>query len=209
MKSVLLVEQLTPAQSNIIEESSQDGKTLYLAGTFMQADIVNRNKRRYPVTEIAKAVEEACVRIKESGGIFGELDHPQTLNINMDRISHAITDLRMEGPNAVGRAKILSTPMGNIAKELIKSGIRIGVSSRGAGTVNESGDVSGFNFVTIDLVATPSAPGAIPSSIYESLENAKNGRVVMTLAEELRHDPAAQKFFAKEFKKFLEEITKK
>lgn len=216
MKNMLLIEQLTPVQSNIIEETIEEagpsGKTekfLYLSGTFMQGGIENRNKRRYPVTEIAKAVEEACTRIKESNGIFGELDHPQTLNINLDRISHAITDLRMEGSNAVGRAKILGTPMGSIAKELIKSGVRLGVSSRGAGTVNESGDVSGFNFVTVDIVATPSAPGAIPNSIYESLQNAKNGRVVMTLAEELQHDPAAQKFFARELKKFLEQLTKK
>ena len=138
MKPVLLIEELTPIQSNIIEESSTDGKNCYLSGIFMQGGIENRNKRRYPVTEIAKAVEEAATRIKESGGIFGELDHPQTLNINLDRISHAILDLRMEGDNAVGRAKLLDTPMGKIAKELIKSGVRLGVSSRGAGNVNLS-----------------------------------------------------------------------
>lgn len=209
MKNILLIEELAPNIANIVEESSADSKTLYLNGIFMQGGIENRNKRKYPVTEISKAVQEAATRIKESGGIWGELDHPQTLNINLDRISHAITDLRMEGNNAVGRAKILGTPMGSIAKELIKSGVRLGVSSRGAGTVSESGDVSGFNFVTIDLVATPSAPGAIPNSIYESLEASRNGKLVLTLAEELQHDPAAQKFFSKELSKFIEQLTKK
>jgi hypothetical protein len=209
MKSVMLIEELTPGQSNIIEEMSNDGKNVFLSGIFMQGGIINRNKRKYPVTEIAKAVQEGLTRIKETGGIFGELDHPQTLNINLDRISHVITELRMEGDNAVGRAKLLETPMGKIAKELLKSGVRIGVSSRGAGTVTESGDVTDFNFVTMDIVCTPSAPGAMPDSVYESLNATKTGKVVMSLAEQLRDDPAAQKYFAIELRKFIEQITAK
>lgn len=205
----MLIEELTPGQSNIIEEMSNDGKNVFLSGIFMQGGIINRNKRKYPVTEIAKAVQEGLARIKETGGIFGELDHPQTLNINLDRISHVITELRMEGDNAVGRAKLLETPMGKIAKELLKSGVRIGVSSRGAGTVTESGDVTDFNFVTMDIVCTPSAPGAMPDSVYESLQQSRQGRMVMTLAEQFKADPAAQKYFAKELQKFIATITAK
>ncbi len=201
----LLIEELSPGESHLIEEASTDGKNLWLNGIFMQANIKNRNNRNYPLEEIARAVTEAQQRIKESNGIFGELDHPQTLNINLDRISHAITDLRMEGTNAIGRAKLLPTPMGNIAKALVESGVRLGVSSRGAGTVNESGSVNGFNFVTVDIVATPSAQGAIPNSVYESLDGTHSGRKVLTLAEQMKEDPDAQKYFKREIEKFLRE----
>lgn len=199
----VLIETLTPGQSNMITESATDGKNLWLSGVFMQADIRNRNNRVYPITEIARAVTEAQRGITESNGIFGELDHPTTLSINLDRISHVITDLRMEGSNAVGRMKILPTPMGAIAKTLIESGVRIGVSSRGAGAVNTEGVVEGFNFVTVDIVATPSAQGATPASIYESLDASVTGRRVLTLAEQMQEDPAAQKFFKDEIVKFL------
>lgn len=199
----VLIETLTPGQSQMITESATDGKNLWLSGVFMQADIRNRNNRVYPVTEISRAVTEAQRGISESNGIFGELDHPTTLSINLDRISHVITDLRMEGTNAVGRMKILSTPMGSIAKTLIESGVRIGVSSRGAGAVNDEGIVEGFNFITVDIVATPSAQGAVPNSIYESLDMSTSGRKVLTLAEQMQQDPSAQKFFKDEILKFL------
>jgi len=127
------------------------------------------------------------------------------LTINLDRISHVITEINMNGTNAVGKAKLLSTPMGNIAKELVKSGVRLGVSSRGAGTVAESGGVQGFQFVTVDIVAQPSAPGAVPDAVYESLMSSVHGQSVLTLAEQVRQDPKAQKYFVKEFTKFLNE----
>jgi len=209
MKSILLIEELSPSIANMIEESSTDGKNVFLSGVFMQGGIKNRNNRNYPVNEIAKAVQDAQKVIQETGGIFGELDHPQTLNINLDRISHVITELKMQGDNAIGRAKLIETPMGRIAKELLKSGVRIGVSSRGAGTVTEEGMVNGFNFITVDIVATPSAPGAMPSTVYESLRNSSSGQQALSLSEELRNDPAAQKYFANAMKKFIEEITKK
>ena len=205
MNTQLLIEELSPIQSGIIQESSSDGKNVWLSGIFMQADIKNRNNRNYPLSEISRAVGEAAIKIQEMNGIFGELDHPQTLSINLDRISHVITELRMEGTNAFGRAKLLSTPMGNIAKTLVESGVRLGVSSRGAGEVMESGSVNNFSFVTVDIVATPSAPGAVPKSIYESLESMKSGRAVLTLSEQLQHDPAAQKYFKQEIIKFLNE----
>jgi len=202
METQILVEELSPQTANLITENAADGN-MFLSGIFMQADIKNRNGRLYPITEIQAAVSGAQQRIKESNGIFGELDHPQSLNINLDRISHVITELDVSGSNAMGKAKLLNTPMGLIAQELVKSGCALGVSSRGAGAVNESGGVTGFNFVTVDIVAQPSAPGAYPQTVYESLELAKNGHNIMNLAEAVREDPSAQKFFVKEFKIWL------
>ena len=109
----------------------------------------------------------------------------------------------MDGANAVGKAKMLNTPMGNIARELINSGVSLGVSSRGAGTVNESGGVSGFQFVTVDIVAQPSAPNAYPTTVYESLELARNGHNILDLAEAVKHDDAAQKYLKDEIMKWL------
>lgn len=207
-KPIILVEELLPSECQLIKESSHDGKNIWLNGIFMQSGIKNRNGRIYPLEEISAAVENAKQRIKEQNGLMGELDHPQSLQINLDRVSHVITELWMDGPNAYGKAKLLDTPMGNIAKELIKNGVKLGVSSRGAGNVNESGGVSGFQFVTVDIVAQPSAPGAYPSSIYESLDS-KQGQRVKTLAEQVRTDPAAQKYFKKEILHWIRTFTKK
>jgi len=200
----LLVEELSPSQAGLITESSQDGKNTWLNGIFMQGNIKNRNGRVYPMNEIQSAVNLGMQRIKETNGIFGELDHPQTLSINLDRISHVITDLRVEGNNAIGKAKLLNTPMGNIAKTLAESGVMLGVSSRGAGQVNEDGGVTGFNFVTVDIVAQPSAQQAYPSTVVESLQVARNGHNILSLAESMQHDPVAQKYLKEEIMKWLE-----
>lgn len=206
--SEILIEQLLPSESNIITESAGNGadKSVWLNGVFMQADIKNRNGRTYPLHEIAKAVDETNKRIEESNGIFGELDHPQTLTINLDRISHVITEMKMVGSDAIGKAKIINTPMGNIAQSLIESGVKIGVSSRGAGQMNEGNTVSDFHFVTVDIVATPSAPGAVPTSIYESLDMSKKGSEIITLAEHMQQDAAAQKYFKQGILDFLKEV---
>ena len=201
----ILVEELNPTEANISESVSPDGKDCWLSGVFMQAEIQNRNGRNYPLNEISNAVANAQQRISESNGIFGELDHPQSLTINLDCISHVITEMRMDGTNAVGKAKLLDTPMGLIAKELVKSGVRLGVSSRGAGTVAESGGVEGFQFVTVDIVAQPSAPGAVPNAVYESLMHSAHGREALSLVEQVRQDPKAQKYFVQEITKFLDE----
>lgn len=202
MTPQILIETLNPTSCNLIQEASVDGKNCFLSGVFMQAEAKNRNGRIYPLIEMVKAVDTANTMIKEQNGIFGELDHPQTLTINLDRISHVITELRMDGNNAIGKAKIIDTPMGNIAKKLIESGVRLGVSSRGAGSVNAGGIVEGFGFITVDLVATPSA-NAHPTAVYESLMNDASGYKAITLAEQMKHDPAAQKYFETEIKKFI------
>ena len=204
MQEQLLIEELSPSQAGLITESSQDGKNMWLNGIFMQGNIKNRNGRMYPMNEIQAAVTLGMQRITETNGIFGELDHPQTLSINLDRISHVITDLRVEGNNAIGKAKLLNTPMGNIAKTLAESGVSLGVSSRGAGQVNEDGGVTGFNFVTVDIVAQPSAQQAYPTTVVEGLEQAKNGHNILSLAESMQHDPVAQKYLKEEIMKWLE-----
>lgn len=200
-----LFEELEPTACKLIAESSVDGKTAWLQGVFMQSEIKNRNGRIYPLNEISNAVKSAMLKVKETNGILGELGHPQTLEINLDRVSHVITEMRMDASNAFGKAKILGTPMGSIAKELLKNEVLLGVSSRGAGNVNEGGGVSDFQFVTVDIVAQPSAPGAFPSTVYESLVESVQGRKVLTLAETLQHDAAAQRFFKKEMLKWLRE----
>lgn len=201
-----LIESISPSAANIVCES-HGNKTMWLSGVFMQAEVKNRNKRVYPLSEMTVAVSKAMETIKENGGIFGELDHPQTLTINMDRISHAITELHMNGQDVYGKAKLLRTPMGLIAEELGRSGVRFGISSRGWGQVNEGdGMVSGFGFVTADLVATPSAPGAFPKPVYESLQNSKEGNRVLTLAEAVREDIAAQKYLKKEILRFVDNV---
>lgn len=198
-----LFEELIPTACNLITEASEDGKTAWLSGIFMQSEIKNRNGRMYPLNEISNAVKTAMHKIKETNGVLGELGHPQTLEINLDRVSHVITEMRMDGTNAFGKAKLLNTPMGAIAKELLRSEVLLGVSSRGAGNVNESGGVSDFQFVTIDVVAQPSAPGAFPNTVYESLVESVQGRKILTLAESLQQDTSAQKFFKKEMLAWL------
>ena len=204
MTPILLCEELAPTECKIIQESSSDNKNMWLNGICMQSSIKNRNGRNYPLSEIAAAVANAKQRIQECNGIFGELDHPQALTINSDRISHVITEMWMNGNDAYGKAKLLNTPMGLIAQELLRSGVKIGVSSRGAGNVNESGDVQGFQFITYDIVITPSAPNAYPGMVYESLDRARNGKQILTLAEQVQQDPDAQKYFKREILKFLE-----
>lgn len=206
-KNIILVEHVLPAEGNIVTESVNDGRDVYLKGVVMQSEVKNRNNRRYLRSELTEAVANANQQIQAHGGIFGELDHPQGITINMDRISHVITELHMDGNNAIGTCKLLNTPMGLIAKELAKSGCRYGVSSRGMGRVDEStGNVEGFALVTIDLVATPSAPGAMPLPVYEALQESIKGKRVMTIAESIREDQEAQKHLKKALMDFMQSL---
>jgi hypothetical protein len=210
MKNELLIECTGNSLDTIVESTDNENKNIFLKGVFMQADIVNRNKRKYPLHEMNNAVLDFSKRIQEYGGVFGEADHPNSLNINMDRVSHVITEMYMDGFNAIGKAKVIKeTPMGKILNELLKTGVKIGVSSRGTGQVADDGTVSNFSLVTVDAVITPSAPGAIPMSVYESLELDKSGRKVLSLSEALLMDKSAQKFFTKEIINFIKNIYNK
>lgn len=198
----LLTEQLTPVAAMLSE--MRKGTDLYLSGIMMQSELVNGNGRKYPLDEITRAVKTAAQRITEGHYILGELNHPDVLSINLANVSHCITEIRMDGDNAVGKMKLLNTPSGQIAKALIEGGVRLGVSSRGTGNVNEGGSVSDFSFVTVDIVSQPSAPNAYPNVVQEAMGNKK----VLSLAESLVVDPKAQAYFRKEVKAFLEAISK-
>ena len=201
MTKLVLIEQVNPAMANLIVEQSTRGS--YLSGIFMQADKKNHNQRVYPMSEIAAAVDSVNKTIVEGHSVYGELNHPDNLTIDLNNVSHIITEMRMEGSNAIGKARILNTPKGNIVKAILEGGGKLGVSSRGSGNVVE-GVVNGFSLVTVDIVATPSAPDAYPNHVMESLQD---NTKVMSLAEAMRNDPAAQKYFKEELAKAFENLT--
>lgn len=213
MTSAFLIETFTAEQARFVAEAVADeasGKrTWYLEGVCMQGSVENRNKRKYPTQEITRAVEtlQESIRNKQC---YGELDHPtdSRISVELKNVSHLFERLEMTGDNAVGRIKILETPMGMIASKILEGGGRLGVSSRGTGDVMEGGIVKNFSCSCIDLVATPSAPNAMPESIYEALEQDAQGRRVKTIAESMQEDAVAQKYFDEEFKRFFRSLMK-
>ena len=192
-----LREHLTFEKSNCVTEAA--GKDLYLKGTFIEGEVRNQNQRIYPFNEINKAVKTIQERLQGGQSVLGEADHPDDLNINIDRVSHMITEMDVNGRNGIGKLKLLPTPMGNVVKTLLESGVNLGVSSRGSGNVGPNGYVSDFEIITVDVVAQPSAPNAYPTPVYEALmRNGKKGRISLELAEAVRHDNKAQKHLEKE-----------
>ena len=191
-----LQEHLTFDQANIVLENANEGKDLYLKGIMIQGGVRNANQRVYPVNEIGRAVKTLNDQITGGYSVLGEVDHPEGLNINIDRVSHMITETWMDGDNGYGKLKILPTPMGNLVKTMLENGVKLGVSSRGSGNVAEDGSntVSDFEIITVDVVAQPSAPGAYPTPIYETLMNARGGMKAYELAQATKHDVKAQKY---------------
>jgi hypothetical protein len=196
MKLSYLREHLSFDQSGIVMESDdKDGKTLHLKGIAIQGGIRNANQRVYPVDEIERAVKTLNDQIQNGYSVLGEVDHPDDLKVNLDRVSHMITNMWMEGPNGYGKMKILPTPMGNLVRTMLESGVKLGVSSRGSGNVNDlNGHVADFEIITVDVVAQPSAPGAYPTPVYEHLMNARGGARAFKVAQEVKEDPKAQKY---------------
>jgi hypothetical protein len=196
MKISYLKEHLSFDQSGIVLESDdKDGKNLYLKGIAIQGGIRNANQRVYPVDEIERAVKTLNEQIQNGYSVLGEVDHPDDLKVNLDRVSHMIMQMWMEGPNGYGKFKILPTPMGNLIRTMLESGVKLGVSSRGSGNVDEgSGRVSDFEIITVDIVAQPSAPGAYPTPVYEHLMNARGGYRALQVAQEVKEDPKAQRY---------------
>ena len=170
----LICEVLEEVQ--LITEEKEDGKKdFYIEGVFMQADLKNRNGRIYPMPVMEKEVNRYVKEYVDTKRAFGELGHPEGPQINLDRISHMITELKRDGSNIVGRAKILETPMGNIAKNIIQGGGALGVSSRGMGSLKDKNGImevqDDFTLATAaDIVADPSAPGAFVNGIMEGVE---------------------------------------
>jgi hypothetical protein len=201
-----LFEYISPEQSKVQLIESADGKELFMQGLFIQGDVKNQNGRVYPKDEIAKAVESVRTRLTKGETVMGELDHPEELQINLDRVSHIITDMHTDDANGLGKLKIIETPMGNIARALLKAGAKLGVSSRGSGNVNDSGQVSDFDIVTVDIVAQPSAPDAYPKTIYESLFNMRGGAVLHEIAASVTHDKSAEKYLMKSITDFINEL---
>jgi hypothetical protein len=204
MSKLVLIESIKPAEANLIYEEHDATKSSYLSGIFMQAEIENGNGRKYPLSEISAAVDSIMKRISEGYTVYGELNHPDNLTIDLNNVSHIITEMKMDGNNAVGKAKIIEKhPKGQIVKAILDAGGKLGVSSRGSGNVVE-GKVSGFSLVTVDVVASPSAPNAYPGFVMEALTDNKK---VMTLAEAVIHDDKAQRYFKEELAKFFEALT--
>ena len=206
-----LREQLTFNQANIqvLEESGPDGhgKSLYLKGICIEGNKRNANDRVYPLHEISKAVNTINEQIKSGNSVLGEVDHPDDLKINLDRVCHSVEGMWMEGDAGCGKLKILPTPMGELIKTLLTSGVKLGVSSRGSGNVDDrTGHVSDFEIVTIDVVAQPSAPNAYPKAIYESLMNMKYGHRLLEVAKEAGEDNKVQKYLRNEVVKLIREL---
>jgi hypothetical protein len=168
-----LIREVNETLSMIVEEKLGKGKQLYVEGVFLQSNIKNRNGRLYPESVMDKEVQRYIKEKVEKNSAFGELGHPETPSINLDRISHLITNLRKEGNNWIGKAKILDTPMGRIAEGILKGGGRIGTSSRALGSLkmnNEGINVVQNDFMLStagDLVSDPSAPDAWVQGIME------------------------------------------
>ena len=188
------------------EDNKTGGKDLCMKGIFIQGDVRNQNQRVYPIREIARAVNSITEKLSSGQSVMGELDHPEELSINLDRVAHLITEMWMDGADGYGKLKIVPTPMGNIVKTLLQSGAKLGVSSRGSGNVGDDGAVSDFEIITVDIVAQPSAPNAFPRTIYESLFNMKGGSRVMGTAREALTEAAAQRQLVKDIQRFILEL---
>ena len=190
----VLSEHLTFDQAKVVVESSNEGKDLYMKGICIQGNVKNANQRVYPTFEINKAVSKISDTIAGGQSVLGEVDHPEDLKINLDRVSHMLTNMYMEGNNGYGKLKILPTPMGKLVETMLQSGVKLGVSSRGSGNVDETtGNVSDFDIITVDVVAQPSAPNAYPTPIYESLLNMRHGHKVLEVAKAVKEDARAQR----------------
>lgn len=206
-----------------ITEAREDGKkNVFIEGVFLQGGIKNRNGRMYPVETLAKEVERYNESYVKSGRALGELGHPEGPQINLDRVSHLITNLRQEGNNFIGKAKLMDTPFGNIAKGLVSEGVKLGVSSRGMGSlklnkegINEVQD--DFYLATAaDIVADPSAPDAFVNGIMEGVEwiwendllIAKKASQTVQIIESSVRSRELETQKLKIFENFLNEISK-
>jgi hypothetical protein len=208
MSSLYLRENLSFNEARLQILHENEGKDLYMKGICIQGGIKNANQRTYPVQEIARATKTLNDQISSGYSVLGEVDHPDDLKINLDRVSHMITEMWMDGPNGYGKMKILPTPMGQLVKTMLESGVKLGVSSRGSGNMSEygNGEVSDFEIITVDVVAQPSAPGAYPTPIYEHLLNTKGGNMAKGLAAEVRNDPKAQKFLKEALTNIIKDL---
>ena len=200
----------TQARAEVLLEEAADGsgqKTMKLKGICIEGGVRNANERVYPVQEIAKAVDTVNEQIKTGHSVLGEVDHPDDLKINLDRVSHMIENMWMDGPAGMGTLKILPTPMGELVKTMLTNGVKLGVSSRGSGNVNDAnGHVSDFEIVTVDVVAQPSAPNAYPQAIYEGLLNMRGGQRLLDMYKDPGSSNKAQRFLKSEVIRLIDDL---
>lgn len=204
-----LKEHLTFAKAGIVVESEQAGdkKNLYMKGIFIQGGVKNANERIYPVSEIESAVQTLNEQITDGHSVLGEVDHPDDLKINLDRVSHMITSMWMDGANGFGKLKILPTPMGQLVATMLESGVKLGVSSRGSGNVDDmNGKVSDFEIVTVDIVAQPSAPQAYPKAIYEGMMNMRHGHKLLDIAKDAQGNKKVEKYLKGEVMRLINDL---
>jgi hypothetical protein len=204
----LLRENLTFDQAQVVIESDANGgKDLFMKGICIQGGVKNANQRVYPVNEIAEAVRKISDQVSGGYSVLGEVDHPDDLKVNLDRVSHMMTQMWMDGPNGYGKMKILPTPMGKLVETMLQSGVKLGVSSRGSGNVDEStGNVTDFEIVTVDVVAQPSAPNAYPTAIYEGLLNMEGGHKLLEIAAGARENSRVQKYLSDGIAKLIRDL---
>jgi hypothetical protein len=206
----LITERIEGSELKFIcEENEGKPKAYFIQGPFLQAEKKNRNGRIYKNETILREVERYGLEKIEKNQALGELDHPPTPTVNLDRVSHIVTDLRMEGDNAIGKAKLIDTPTGKIAMALLDAGIQLGVSSRGVGSLE--GDVvnDDYRLLAIDIVAEPSAPEAYVEGILEGKEWIMEGNQIVEQAVknlERTMSNTGSKYIAEAFQQFLSEV---
>ena len=207
--ALYLKEHLTFDRASMVVESVNEGdkKNLYMKGIFIQGGVKNANERVYPVSEIESAVQTLNEQITEGHSVLGEVDHPDDLKINLDRVSHMITQMWMDGANGFGKLKILPTPMGQLVASMLESGVKLGVSSRGSGNVDDmNGKVSDFEIVTVDIVAQPSAPNAYPKAIYEGMMNMRHGHKLLDIAKDAQGNKKVEKYLKEEVMRLINDL---
>ena len=210
-----LITEFTENDVQCIVEKAEDGtKSHVIEGVFAQADGKNRNGRIYPLPVLTGAVNEYVEQQVNQGRAVGELNHPDGPTINLDKVSHRITELKMVGNNVMGKARILSTPMGKIVEGLLEGGVQLGVSTRGMGSLEQRNDAmyvkDDFKLNTIDIVQDPSAPNAFVNGIMEGVEWIWNNGIIEAqeierIETEIKKAPRADLYETqvREFKNFL------
>ena len=218
METVKLISEAVEEVEYITEEKDDGGKNYKIRGIFMQADIKNRNGRIYPMEVLDEEVKNYNKKFIQQNRAFGELGHPDGPTVNLERVSHMITSLKPDGKNFIGEAKIMDTPMGKIVKNLMDEGAKLGVSSRGMGSLRQKGGANvvsdDFYLATAaDIVADPSAPNAFVEGIMEGKEWVwNNGALVEAHVADLKKKFDVKKhqrqvnLEALEFAKFLEKL---
>ena len=207
--ALYLKEHLTFDRASMVVESVSEGdkKNLYMKGIFIQGGVKNANERIYPVSEIESAVQTLNEQITDGHSVLGEVDHPDDLKINLDRVSHMITGMWMDGANGFGKLKIFPTPMGQLVATMLESGVKLGVSSRGSGNVDDmNGKVSDFEIVTVDIVAQPSAPQAYPKAIYEGMMNLRHGHRMLDIAKDAQGNKKVEKYLKGEVMRLINDL---